>query len=233
MAAEAADQLLGASLRSAVTTTGAISEDELLLRAEEALEEGRDPEAAALEQVDAGTLGVLDVVSAWVGRIPKPEGLRRALEDWLEDDRTFDVQFEDELFAAMAERVGGEIDFVVTGHTHKPRALSFPSGTRYYNSGTWIRTLRLTSEALADRARFENDVWPVLRDGRMDDLDAAMIPGPGGQSVPLVLDRTNAVQISAKNGSAVGRLVRVSDNPSDDGVVLRLEPRTKPHEVKR
>ena len=73
----------------------------------------------------------------------------------------------------MASRVGDSIDFVVTGHTHKPRAMTYPSGCHYYNAGTWIRSLRLTREVLANSDSFEKRLWPVLNAGRMSAIDAA------------------------------------------------------------
>jgi hypothetical protein len=145
----------------------------------------------------------------------------------LKDDKTFDVtSSDDHLFNAMKDRVADSVDFVVTGHTHLARALPFKPKSYYYNSGTWIRTLRLTSEALDDSETFERSVWPLLTARRMSALDDAKIPGPGGMLKPLLLDRTNAVRISSQGARVVGDLVRVTDGDTPGMVKLELEPHT-------
>lgn len=231
VAEEVAGELLGPRLRQAVNARRQRGEDELLLVAESVVAEGGDPEALAAEE--EGTLGAWDLVSGWVGLVDRVEALRRALQDWLRDDRTFDVDFEDELFGKMEERIGPGVDFVVTGHTHKPRALTFADGARYYNSGTWIRTLRLSSEVLDDARAFEEDVWPLLASGSMADIDEAEIPGPDGSRVPLLLDRTVAVRISARDQATVGELLRVTDGATEGTVTLSPEPGTEAFEVRR
>jgi hypothetical protein len=101
----------------------------------------------------------------------------------------------------------------------------------YYNSGTWIRTLRLTEDVLDNQEAFEEIVWPALTAGTMAALDQAVIPGLGGKKVPLLFDRTNVVQISAQGNSAVGQLLRVTDGTSKGAVQLDPEPGTKPFKV--
>ena len=134
--------------------------------------------------------------------------------DWFADDRTFETSDpKDSLYLGMADRVTDEIDFVVTGHTHQPRAMTYESGCHYFNAGTWIRSIRITTEAL-DSRRFEKLVWPLLR-GRMSQLDAARIPGPDNTDVPLVVDRTTAVCIRTVGGRVLGELLRVRDEGTD------------------
>jgi hypothetical protein len=115
----------------------------------------------------------------------------------------------------MQARVGEGVDFTITGHTHLARALRFPRGGYYYNCGTWIRLLRLSSEVLASRGSFETDLWPAFNARSMDALDQATLPGPGGTRVPLLLDRTNAVRISAQGQRTVGDLLRVTGDKRD------------------
>jgi hypothetical protein len=177
------------------------------------------------------TLGIWDIVAGWVGLVSKEEGLRRALKDWLKDDTTFEVDKEDEYYRTMKERVGDQIDFVITGHSHKPRALKLDGSRYYYNCGTWIRTLRLTKEVLDDAEAFEKNVWPRLTSGKMEALDEAEIPGPEGKMVPLLYDRTNVVKISAQGNSAVGELLRVTDDKEKGSVKLDPEPETNPFKV--
>jgi hypothetical protein len=128
------------------------------------------------------------------------------------------------LFKDMEDRVADTIDFTITGHTHLARALRFPRGGYYYNCGTWIRLIRLTSEVLDPKA-FESDLWPVLNARRMDALDTAKIPGPNRESLPLVLDRTNAVRISIQDTTTIGDLLRVTGE-TRGAVTLDKEPDT-------
>ena len=81
-------ELLGPSFREAIEEErragGGASEDDLLLRASR-------PASEPLEEVAPGagpeTLGVKDLFAGWIGAVPRPEALRRALKDWLEGDR--------------------------------------------------------------------------------------------------------------------------------------------------
>jgi hypothetical protein len=187
---------------------------------------------AVAGQIEQETLGAWDLFAGWIGLVPKVEGLRRALRDWLEEDPTFDVDHPDDLYGRMQARIGSQVDFVVTGHTHKPRALPLKRGSGYYyNCGTWIRTLRLTEEVLDDRKAFEEIVWPALTAGTMAALDRAMIPGPGGKKVSLLFDRTNVVQIAAQGNHAIGQLLRITDGPSQGRVQLDPEPGTTPSKI--
>jgi UDP-2,3-diacylglucosamine pyrophosphatase LpxH len=216
-AGEISQSLLGPNMRELALSRHA-SEEELLLEAERALTRGVLAGRTTYEI--GGTLSVWDLVAGGLGVVPKPEALRRALMDWLAADRTFDIYDPaDELYVAMKHRVADSVDFLVTGHTHQPRAMTYEHGCHYYNAGTWIRSLQLTKEVLANPAVFEGRLWPVLRAGRMDALDAAQIPGPAGD-VPLVLDRTNAVRIVAGASGVVGDLLRVRDDGADRVAVL-------------
>jgi UDP-2,3-diacylglucosamine pyrophosphatase LpxH len=236
LAEETARQLLGPNFHKAVQHHRregfTPSEDDLLLAAERTIRNGQSALDAVADQIEQETLGAWDLFAGWVGLVSKEEGLRRALRDWMENDRTFDVDNQDNLYQQMQKRIGSQVDFVVTGHTHKPRALRLKRGNGYYyNSGTWIRTLRLTEEVLDNQKAFEEIVWPVLTAGTMEALDQAMIPGPGGKKVPLLFDRTNVVQISAQGNSAVGQLLRVTDGISQGAVQLDPESGTKPFKV--
>jgi len=220
-AEEVAYELLGANSRELAAASGAaVTEDELLLQVEMDRRSPGTPGARSNGgSARAETLSGLDTLSAgeWfarrLGLVSRPERLRRALQDWLSHDRTFNLRdVDDSLYVAMESRVADTIDFVVTGHTHLPRAMTYPGGCHYYNAGTWIRTLRLTEEVLADSEFFERNLWPMLQGGRMSALDEAVIPGPGNQMVPLVLDRTNAVRIRTDGARVSGDLLRVRDN---------------------
>lgn len=232
LAEETSKLLLGPSFREAVENQAGPSEDDLLLAAERAFVSGQSAIDTVAGQDGQETLGAWDIIAGWIGLVPKVEGLRRALKDWLKNDRTFDVSDQDDLFQEMQDRIGGSVDFTITGHTHLPRALVLKRGNGYYfNCGTWIRTLRLTKEVVEDKKAFEEIVWPALNAGTMAALDETMIPGPGGKKVPLFFDRTNVVHISAKGKYAVGQLLRVTDGPSPKTVQLAPEPGTTPFKV--
>src|SRR5215831_3781749 len=224
----AIDQLLGPNLRDAVARQrggrpGA-KEDDLLMEAA-AVAGGLRPVASRPVGLTTGTLGARDLISNWVGLIPKVEALRRALKDWMKDDPTYEVTTMDNTYRGMEDRIADTVNFTITGHTHLARALRFPRGGYYYNCGTWIRLLRLTPQVLDDANAFEKVLWPALNARRMDALDSAQIPGPDGQNVPLVFDRTNAVRVSATASGVVGDLLRITGD-SKQGVQLNVEPGT-------
>ena len=200
------------------------SEDELLL---DATRTPQHEPSQAREGDELETLGAWDMVAGLVGWVPEQEDLRRALKDWLENDRTFDVcDPDDVLYKAMEKRVGKSVDFMITGHTHLPRAMTYAGGAHYYNCGTWIRTLRLTQQVLDDEKAFAERLWPVLRAGRLADLDLATIPGEDGD-VPLLFDRTNAVRVKTERGYVVGDLLRVTE-ADNGGVNVDPEASTSP-----
>jgi UDP-2,3-diacylglucosamine pyrophosphatase LpxH len=221
-------ELFGPNLRGIADAGGSASiEDELLLEAERARGTARLVRASDTVQ----TLGLTDLVGGLIGILSKPEALRRALLDWLAGDLTFATSDpKDSLYLGMADRVTSAIDFVVTGHTHQARAMTFDWGGHYFNSGTWIRLMQLTKESLAPET-FEKDVWPVLRAGRMSTLDGAMIPGRDNRKQPLVLDRTTAVRIAIEDDRVRGELLRISGD--DQGIVVDREDGTTALEARR
>ena len=232
LAEEMAARLLGPSFGAAVCSAGGSrrTEDDLLLEAGKAVAQGKRASDVLGTEGAPETLGAWDLVRSWVGLVGKIEGLRLALKDWVKDDTTYKVDTADTLSQAMADRVGNGVGFLVTGHTHLARALRLRPASYYYNCGTWIRLLRLTDEVLADNAAFENGLWPVLMAGKMSALDTAEIPGPGGDPVPLLFDRTNVVRISAEGNRVTGELLRVSDGSNGEAVLLP-EPGTQPFTV--
>ncbi len=223
LASAAVNGLLGENLAQHVRAGQATADEQtLLLTAERAVATGK-PATAALEAADDATLGWTDIVSGWLGRLTPAEALRRALQDWLGGDTTFDLSDRDDTFKKIIRRVGPGVDFIVTGHTHLARKIT--DGSRqYFNCGTWIRLLRLTPEVLADEKTFADQVYGAFAERTMDALDAAFIPGPGGTSVPLVLDRTDAVRISRQGPEVTGELLRVLDTADGKDVSFRPEP---------
>jgi UDP-2,3-diacylglucosamine pyrophosphatase LpxH len=195
------NQLLGPSLSESVRSHSqqhSQSADEMLELAEANL--GR-PNAQIIEP--AAPLGSWQLIFDRLTGVPKDEALRRALKDWLADDKTFDYTDQDDTFKDVTAAVGASIDFIITGHTHLERAIDMGGGRFYFNCGTWIRLLRFTDAVLKDRNSFK-PVYDVLIDGRMESIDAATF---GDES--FVMNQTSAVSIKAKNGGVVGCLNHV------------------------
>jgi UDP-2,3-diacylglucosamine pyrophosphatase LpxH len=199
------EQLLGPNLSEGIrgsSQQNSQSVDQMLEMAEANL--GR-PNAQIVEP--AAPLGtwqlIFDRLTGWLTNVPKDEALRRALKDWLADDKTFDHTDQDDTFKDVTAAVGASIDFIITGHTHLERAIDMGGGRFYFNCGTWIRLLRFTDAMLKDRDAFK-PVYDVLIDGRMESIDNANF---GGQS--FVMNQTSAVSIKVEDGGVIGRLSHV------------------------
>ena len=218
---------MGASLRDIARTAPrsavAATEDALLRAAEERHAAGASAtERAALEPRTGEPVETLGWFGLFVDRlrgISPQEALRGALEDWLKDDTTFDVGTKDETYDRIIERVGPGVHVVITGHTHLARAIPSALHPFYFNTGPWIRLLRLTKEALASEAAFK-PAWDAIASGRMERLDEANIPGPNDTTQPFLFDRTNVVRISADAFGVTGVLLRVIDKQNGNDIDL-------------
>lgn len=136
----------------------------------------------------------------WFVGKPPEEILRAALEG-LKKDRSFDLKHADAMYERMEELVGPEIDFVITGHTHLERALQRKrGGGYYYNTGTWVRLIRLTDDVLGSAENFAR-VYAALSGKEIKTLDDFQ--------PPLVMQRPAVVSIVAANGAVRGALNRV------------------------
>jgi UDP-2,3-diacylglucosamine pyrophosphatase LpxH len=218
------DRLLGANLaqglKLGVATaqkSGDLLAQEMLLQAEANFSSPGSPAAAtaakmAAQPVSDEMLGlprlVWDRMTGWITGVGKCEALRRALLDWLADDKTFEISTRDFTYVHIMQTVGTDIDFVVTGHTHLHRAIDAGSGRYYFNTGTWIRLLRFSPAMLKDAASFQ-PVFDVLEDGQLSTIDAADF---GGEK--FVLDRTSAVCIKAESTGVTGTLGRIGGTDS-------------------
>ena len=90
---------------------------------------------------------------------------------------------------------------MVAGHTHLARALPRKRGQGFYfNSGTWIRLIRLTDAMLASDDAFK-PVYEAFKAKTMSALDEAE---------GLVLRRPTVVSIEAEGGEVVGWLRRAT-----------------------
>jgi UDP-2,3-diacylglucosamine pyrophosphatase LpxH len=205
----ALESLLGSNLRGAAPARPPASD--MLLAVEQALEAG--PAAAPGAASPDGTLGtgqvVWDRLSGWLRGIPKDEALRRALKDWLKSDQSFNIEDRSADCDAVLPTIGSAVDIVIAGHTHLARAIDLGAGRMFFNSGTWIRLMRLSDAMLKDQASF-GPIYKVLEDGRMPTIDGASF---GGQ--PLLMDQTTAIEVSAEGGKVVGRLNRIAGDGND------------------
>ena len=208
------DQLLGSNVTASMKggSSGSDSSvDKLLLDTEETYESQGTPEAPPAEMLGTGQV-IWDRLTGWIRGVGKDEALRKALQDWLEDDKTFDRNNEDDTYKDVSASVGNGIDFIVTGHTHLDRAIQMPGGGHYFNCGTWIRLLRFTDAMLKDKASFK-PYFDVLEDGSM-----AAIDNTQSWDAPLLLDQTSAVCIKVKGNQTIGELAHINDdstNPRD------------------
>lgn len=138
------------------------------------------------------------------GRDPRDD-LRETLKKYLAEDRTFQIDDErDATFRAADKAVDPSYHFIVCGHTHLERALRRKRGA-YFNSGTWIRLLKIPEEALASRAAFL-PVHEALRSTSLEAVDAAK---------DLIQQPRTVVSIWAEGGRVKGELrhARGVDDP--------------------
>ena len=199
------DRLLGPNLAQALRdggTNGNGTSDDMLLAAERNF--GAQGTRVAPADSTLGTGQVIwDHLTGWITGVGQDEALRRALQDWTANDKTFAIDDPDDTYKAIRESVGPSLNFIVTGHTHLERAIDMGAGRFYFNCGTWIRLLHLTEAVLGSLDAFR-PVYQVLMSGRMDAIDAAIFAGQ-----PFVLDQTSAVSIKAESHGVVGRLTHV------------------------
>lgn len=198
------DSLLGVNVLASMQTAGARpsqSGDDMLLAME-----SRAPGARiGTSKMGDAPLGlpqlIWDRLTGWITGVGPEEALRRALQDWLRGDKSFDIGDKDETYTDIISRLGSSVHFVVTGHTHLERAIDMGGGRFYFNSGTWIRLMRFTEAMLANSESFK-PIYEILTDGSMDAIDSS----------PLLMDLTSVVSISLENGKTVGRLSHVMPN---------------------
>lgn len=206
------EQLLGPNLTAGVRAQqghDAESVDDMLLNAEKNLHNPAALVATPEEALGTGEL-IWDRLTGWIRGVGKDEALRRALQDWLKNDKTFVIDDKDDTFKDVTAAAGSSIDFIVTGHTHLERAIDMGNNRFYFNCGTWIRLLRFTDAMLKDKASFK-PVYDLLVDqqGRMELIDDAQFPDATGTKTSFVLNQTSAVSIKKEHGKVVGRLTHI------------------------
>lgn len=189
--------------------------DGLLREAMGRIERGEDALASARRQGGAQTLGTLGLIWDLIRGRDADRNLREALQAWLAEDRSFDHDHADFTYRRINAKVGSSVDFLLTGHTHQVKALPRGGGGSqrgaYFNSGTWVRLIRLTEEMLADDRRFAH-VLKVFRQNSLAALDSAP---------DLVIRHPAVVAIRERGGRSHGEL-RLAG--IDDSRTFGLQP---------
>jgi UDP-2,3-diacylglucosamine pyrophosphatase LpxH len=143
---------------------------ELLARAEEHMEKKRLPLELISDATQAAQLGVIDAAWRRLTGASESEVLRAALES-VQKDRSFELGAPDDTFRRIDALAGTGLRYVVAGHTHLRRALNRTRGNGfYYNTGTWARLLRLTTEQLQSEMDF-GKVFDALKVPTLAELD--------------------------------------------------------------
>lgn len=212
------DNLLGPNLMAGLrsgTDGNSQTADALLLDAEKEYKTG-----SAVTDPQDKTLGtgqyLWDRLTSWFTGISKIEALRRALQDWLKDDKTFNTADRDDTCKEVVDSIGQDIDFLVTGHTHLERAIDLGGGRFYFNCGTWIRLLRFTEAMLANEENFK-PVYDLLVSGKMKDIDQAVFNG-----TPFVLQQQSAVCIKKNpDGTVTGELAHIEGTASITRTIIQ------------
>jgi hypothetical protein len=161
-----------------------------------------------------GTLGWPGMLLDRLRSVDRADALRRALLDWHASDYSFDLEHQDEMCRRILARVGSDVQLVVTGHTHLERAV-VTANRAYYNTGTWIRSIRFPDVLLRDPSTF-SQLYKLLNQATLGDLDNATVKGGDGRAIPLVADVTTALQITARTDAVVARLGHVVDDSSSE-----------------
>lgn len=161
---------------------------------------GEDAVVSARRLGGSQTLGTWGLIWDLIKGRPPDRNLREALQSWLAEDRSFDHDRPDFTYRRINEKVGSNVDFLLTGHTHQrkalPRSESDSERGAYFNSGTWVRLIRLTEEMLEDDQVFA----PVLKAFRENTL-AALDAAPN-----LIFRQPTVVAIWERGGRAHGEL---------------------------
>jgi len=186
----------------------------LLLETERRFRNLEDPRDMLGSGSELETLGTGGAIVDWFRGRPKDEILREALEG-LAEDKSFDLDHKDATFVEIDKLVGRQIDFTITGHTHQRRALQRPNGRYYYNSGTWVRLIRLIPDVLGDAEKFKR-YFSAFEKGTMAALDNE----PG-----MILRAPTVVAVRARGGEVEGALCEATLKSS--GVVLQEVPNSK------
>jgi hypothetical protein len=203
--AEVTRQFLGEHFNLAAAGGGGSSVADMLMASHNAIEEGVDPKDTEDDDQYPEFLGVMDIFK----KTPEDERLRLKLKEKLEGRRDFELDEKDETFNELDEEVSSEIDYLVAGHTHLHRAIRRKRNKYYFNSGTWIRLIKV--DPYLDDKKQWGRIYKAFKAKTLKALDNLNDLGPGGNE-PLVLRRSTVVSIFRENGKTYGELRDVRDD---------------------
>ena len=185
----------------------AMDVDEMLDRVEERMASGESAYSALARDADGEYLSVTGAFWKAFRGAKKSEVVREAFEK-LKQDESFELDHQDQTFKDLDAQVGPEIDYLITGHTHLEREIPRGrGGGTYFNTGTWIRLMRLTADILDNASEFER-IFDLLGNSSMEDLDNFKVRA-GGVERPLVILKPGVVSICEQGGRVQADLLRV------------------------
>jgi UDP-2,3-diacylglucosamine pyrophosphatase LpxH len=127
--------------------------------------------------------------------------LQEALEPLVKDEK-FKLDYRDDTFTEMDKRVGSDIHFLITGHTHLRRAIKRDYGEGYYfNTGTWVRLFKLDEEVLKSESKMQK-IYDLFTAKSMKAIDASN----------YLLKLRTVASILPQGNKVVGRLCNVELN---------------------
>lgn len=197
---------------------------------EDAYRRGVNPSELAQGE---GTLGVGTAITGFFRGMVSSGGLREHLRALAVTDQAFQpTDYDDPTFVALDREVDPRTDFILAGHTHLARQMKRRNGEGwYFNSGTWMRLLRL-GRSLLDNPEAWKDAEAVLTARDVKQIVEWRWKGaPEGvepRDRQLLLDRCSVVRVehhpepktaAAPWGEVVGELLVVkdaSDEPSKE-----------------
>ncbi|GEO04982.1 hypothetical protein AAE02nite_26460 [Adhaeribacter aerolatus] len=172
----------------------------LLAETEMRLQTNVSPAALIQQELRGRNLGVSSALFKFIRGEDRSEILREALEK-LQEDRSFDLKTPDETFRRLDDLIGDNFDFIISGHTHLERAL--PRGHKkgwYYNSGTWVRLIKLEKAALQSQELF-GQLFNAFKTGNQEAL------------APYIIRRLTVIAITTEGQQTIGKMLRVNPVP--------------------
>lgn len=203
--AEVTAQFLGEHFGSVSTAKNGANVADMLMRSQEAIKNERDPKD---DQDEQEFLGLFDAFTKSKKKGDE-ETLRLKLKDKLAGRSDFELTGKDETFTELDEEVAPEIDYLIAGHTHLHRAIRRKRNKYYFNSGTWIRLIRV-DRYLDDKEQFSR-IYKAFKAKSLEALDKLNDLGEDGNE-SLVLRRSTVVSIFRVNKKTYGELRDVRED---------------------
>ena len=219
--AEAGESSEPDSVRRADDVVPAAETEQYLLEAQAWDAEGVSPLSLA------GDDGMLEAVYAgrrqvehWLGK-----SLRELLLEGIPSSSAWSLSDEDEVFRGQDRLSDANVDFLIAGHTHLERCIKRKRGRGYYyNSGTWIKLMRIPVAALTIDSSFA-PVRLALEDGSLEALERPLQLGIG-KGVVLLRSIRTVVKVSAEASGASAALFHV-EGDEQGGFALQEVPQTR------